>query len=542
VKHPLLRALLLAFVAAGCETPGPGTAVARSQTRVAPSCASLDEAPLRTGLGIDDIACVAVGAAHAEGTDEWPDATAAAEPVAYVRPGAAPGGDGARARPFATIAQALDAPRRPRTLLLARGRHPAPGVALTADAALVGRGADVTTLFGTAAAPVLRVAGAATRVALTALAVRHEGPAPAPAEASLVEVAEGALALREVSLDGGYDVLRARDAVVEGEGVTVRRGLHHGVFAVGRGRVALTRFDIRDNGAQGVRLEGPHAVLSRGQVADNARHGVVLMGSVDGVSGRARCFGENGGGGRDCVERVTFLRNGVAGLFVEGTRTLEARRILAAGTRLADVGGGAAGDGLVVGAAATVVLDDDLTDVARRGFGSAFVDNARVGVLAQGVGASVSVRGALVAANRAGGVLLAASAAAPVIGESLLEANALGGIVVTPGATVGIVQCNGIAETRIGTIATTAGTVSMADGIHVNGGRGEPRFVDNEVSGSARFGLLVNASRATLIDNRGVANLYGVGAYGDAVIVGDRASIVGRATAPTATPPLLAGL
>nr|MBK7065840.1 hypothetical protein [Deltaproteobacteria bacterium] len=191
-----------------------------------------------------------------------------------------------------------------------------------------------------------------------------------------------------------------------------------------------------------------------------------------------------------------------------------------------------------MGAGATVILDGDITDPALQGSGTLVAGNARVGVLAQGLNASVTLRGALIAANAGGGVLLGANASAPLIGECLLVANAFGGIVVTPGASAGIVQCNGIAETRAGTLLTSSGSVTMADGVHLNRSRGDTQLVENEVSVSERFGLLVNAARGTLFRNRGDQNLYGIGLYGAADLIGDLESIRGRETTQPIAPSL----
>ncbi len=141
-----------------------------------------------------------------------------------------------------------------------------------------------------------------------------------------------------------------------------------------------------------------------------------------------------------------------------------------------------------------------------------------------------------------GGVLLGSNATAPLIGECLFVANAFGGLVVTPGATATIVQCNGIAETRMGALTTSSGTVTMADGMHFNGARGDTQFVENEVSASERFGLLVNAARGTLFRNRGDENLYGIGLYGGSDLIGDLESIRGRDRVLPAAPSLAGGL
>lgn len=534
MTHP--RVLFAAIAALGCSAPAAAPITARSQTRSAPSCAGRDEAPLRTGAGVDAVRCVAVGAAPPVAAALWPELPADGAPVAYVDP-AAVDGDGTRARPFATVAAALAATPSPRTLVLSRGEHAVDDLVLDADRTLLGAGSEATVI---ALRGGVAVTGAATRVTLSGLSVR--GDRERAVAVPLVAVRGASLALREVTLTGGLDALQASDARVDADGLTLRSAARYGVWASGGGSLALTRFASTDHGAQGVRVEGPHVRLTRGYVARNQRHGVVIVGDGDATGGVAQCFADGAPGPRDCIDAVTLLSNGVAGLFLAGARTVEARRVFAVATRLGSVADGAAGDGVAVTGGASLALDEDLVGVARRGHGSAFVDNARAGVVAQGVGTVVSLHASLYAANRTGAILLTAGAAAPTVRDNLLDANGVGGLVATPGTLVGVVQCNGIFETREGALATTAGVVTLGDGLHLNGATGAMRFVDNEVSGSTRFGLLLNAARATLEGNRGTANRYGVGLYGAAVVLGDGASIEGVSAAPARAPSLVEGL
>lgn len=514
-----------------------------SLTRAAPTCPSPDEAPLRTGASPDAFTCVRLGASPDVIAADWPDATGLPDPVRYVRSGVAPGGDGTPARPFSSLAEALSAAPTVRTLIFSRGDHPvAPSLALPAELTLVGAGATATSLtLSTDGAGLVVLA--ASRLSAASLTLRYPGDSPAPETAILLDATDAAITLRDVALDHGHDALRLTGGTLSATRLTVRRAARYGVHLRASARATLDDVILRDGAQQGLRVEASHVQITRALVTANARHGVVLLGDADLTGGRASCFDAAAtAGARDCLDGLVSHGNGVAGLYVEGRHTVDVRRASLAGTRLAAVMDSQAGDGLVVSAGATVTLDGDITTPDRQGMGTLVAGNARVGVLAQGLNASVTIRGALIAANAGGGVLLGANASAPMVGECLLVANAFGGLVITPGATAGIVQCNGIAETRTGTLLTSGGAVTMADGMHFNGPRGDTQFVENEVSSSARFGLLLNAGRGTLFRNRGDENLYGIGVYGGADLIGNLDSIRGRESALPAAPALAGGL
>jgi hypothetical protein len=511
-------------------------------TRAAPTCPSPDEAPLRSGASPDAFTCTRLGASPAVLAADWPDASALPAPVRYIRAGVAPGGDGSPGRPFATLAEALSAAPAARTLVFSRGDHPVGSAPVLPPAlTLIGAGARATTLtLPPDAAGLIVVADSA--LSLVALTLRHPDAAPAPESVILLDATRAAVTLRDVVLDHGHDALRLSGGTLSATRLTITRAARYGVHLRDAAVATVTDAVVRDGAQQGVRVEASHLQLTRALVADHARHGIVLLGDASPTEGRASCAGSLAPGARDCFDRVVSHRNGVAALYVEGRHTIDVTLASLAATRLAVIPSGTAGDGLVVGAGATVTLDADVTDPARQGTGSLVVGNARAGIVAQGLDATITVRGALIAANAGGGVVLGANASAPLIGECLLVGNAFGGIVVTPGASAGIVQCNGIVDTVTGTLATSNGDVTMADGVHLNGSRGDTQFVENEVSASARFGLLVNAGRGTLFRNRGGDNLYGIGLYGAAQLVGDLESIRGRAATLPASPPFAGNL
>lgn len=162
--------------------------------------------------------------------------------------------------------------------------------------------------------------------------------------------------------------------------------------------------------------------------------------------------------------------------------------------------------------------------------------------LVQGVSARLAVRGALMAANGGGAVLVGRDAELPLLGESLLEANRVGGVIATPGALVGIMQCNGIVDTEMGTLATSTGAVTLGDALQLDATVGEVTLRDNVLSGSARFGVVLHATRAAGERNRGDGNRYGVGLYAGATLTGDLGPVRGRERAPAAAPALPGGL
>jgi hypothetical protein len=347
--------------------------------------------------------------------------------------------------------------------------------------------------------------------------------------------------LRGAAFLGGASGVRTALGTLEAHALSVEGTADHAIFARG-GTVSLEDFVLRDGLQQGLRAEAAHVRLVRGAVRGFARHGVALLGNPARGGGFVGCTDGARGGPLDCVDRVTLADNGVAALYVEGTRDVEGARLVLAATRLAPVTFGVAGDGLFVGTAARVALDPDITEVARRGFGTAIVANARVGALVQGTSARLTLRGALVAANEGGGVLFGRGSEGPMLGENLIEANRVGGVIATPGALVGIMQCNGIVDTAMGSLATSAGVVTLGDALQLDALAAEATLRDNLFSGSARFGLVLNATRAFSAGNRGADNRYGVGLYAGSVLTGGASTVLGREQVPASAPALLGAL
>jgi hypothetical protein len=505
--------------------------------REVPRCERAGEVPLRTGDDIDATRCAALGAREFTGGPRWPSMPALKPPVLYVAPDAPAGGDGSQDRPLRTLAEAVAWSPAARTVVLSRGEHPVDAaITLSRDLSIVGGATALVLARGGSGL----VVTAPARVALTAISLRYPPGRSTEGDVALA-VRGGALWMRDVTVDDADIGLEAAGGTLDAERFTVRRSARYGVWGTANASLALTDFVVRDGAGQGIRVEGAHVRLDRGLVAGHARHGVVLLGDPNTTGGVARC-GDAAPGSVDCIDQLCAQANGVAALYVSGARRVEVRRSTLADTALATIEGGEAGDGLFVGPEADVSLDPELVTAAVRGFGSALLGNGRVGLLAQGTRARVSVRGAVFARNAVGGVIIGNRAEATVIGESLFVENRFGGIVATPGAAMGVVQCNGIADTLAGTLRGGTVTVQLADGVHMNAVSGSISLRDNAIVRSAAFGVLVNAGAVTLQSNRGADNRFGVGLYGGATVMGDPSTIMGREAAPAAAPGLVPGL
>jgi hypothetical protein len=521
------RSVLIPLLLVACEGASPVAAV-RSNLRRAIACVRSDEAPLRSDGTADALSCTSLGA-----RDLSPAVPAGS---LHVVAGAQPGGDGSEARPYATIAEAYLSRFDAAVIVLSPGVHAVRDFSVTRSLTLIGAGPGTTALSGASSGPVISVRGAS--LTLTALSLRRDDGAVA--QAPLLSVDASSCALRDVRMQGGLDGVQARRSAVTGARVTVADASRYGVF-LEDGALALEDFIVRGAGAQGIRLVRGHFDLRVGAVVGSGRHGLVATGAAPSLGGRADCTTVGGTGALDCVTRVSVISNHVAGMFFEDLAVVELREVLAAGTRFGDVSGGRAGDGVVV-QRATARFDPEAPAGASRGVASAAIDNDRVGVLAQGEGTSIDVRGALMAGNRGGGIVVTSRASLASLRDSLLEGNQVGGLLLTPGVEAGVVQCNGISDNAEGALETVAGPIVLGDGVHVNGVRGALTLVDNEISLSGRFGLLVNGSEVSAQRNVGSGNRYGVGVDAGAMLRGALGAILGDRDAPSAPPSLLEGL
>lgn len=528
-----LAALLAALAACGGEAPAAPPA--------APACAGDDRAPVPDENG--GFRCVEVGASPAAAAGAFADAdfagAALAPPVAHVRAGAAPGGDGSAARPFAAVAEALRGGAA--TVLLARGSYAlAETVALDRAVALVGAGAGATVLRAPDVGPALRARGAAVTVARLTVVGSAASSAP------VVDVAEGATAtLRHAIVDGGAGGARVAGAAAQAsfERVTVVRAREAGVTVEDGARARLVGVAVRDGAGLGV-IAGASAaggaagrvLLRESWVARNGAEGVSLTGDASGATGFATCDDAltAARGALDCVALTAVQANAGTGLYVSGPRRVVGRADLLSGTRAR--AGAPSGDGLFVGAGSSVELDRGVVGDARMGHGSWWVANARAGVLVSGAGASARVQGASVRDNAGPGVFVQAGATLDGLLYSAVERNGGVGLGAGEGAALGEILCDHFLATRPAEVATTLGRVTLADGVSVH--RATVRAMTGcELSSNARFGLVLNAAAGAFTRNRGQDNLYGLGNYAPAgATVDDVAAIRGRAAPPAALP------
>ncbi len=532
--RPLPLVALLAALAA-CDGDAPGAPPA------APSCAGDDRAPVPDENG--GVRCIEVGASPAVAAGAFADAdfagAALAPPVAHVRAAAAPGGDGTAGRPFATLADALRSGAA--TVLLARGTYAlSEPVALDRPLALVGAGAGATVLRAPDAGPAFRARGAAVTVAR--LSVTGSATTSAP----VVDVADGATAtLRHVRVDGGAGGARVSGAATQAsfERVTVAGARAAGVSVEDGARARLVGVAVRDGAGLGViaGASGPGAasgrvLLRESWVARNGAEGVSLTGDASGATGFATCDDAltAARGALDCVALTAVQANTGTGLYASGPRRVIGRADLVSGTRAR--GGAPSGDGLFVGAGASVELDRGVVGDARMGHGTWWVANARAGVLVSGAGASARIQGAAVRDNAGPGVFVQAGATLDGLLYSAVERNGGVGLGAGEGASLGEILCDHFLATRPAELATTLGRVSLADGVSVH--RAAVRAMTGcELSSNARFGLVLNAASGAFTRNRGQDNLYGLGNYAPAgAAVDDVAAIRGRAAPPAALP------
>lgn len=532
--------LLCSFVATSCGEEAE-TSVVRNVS--VPACPAREDAPLPDGRG--GVTCLRVGADTVAATRAVPALDGLPAPVVHVRGGAV-GGDGSEARPFASLADALSRLTAGGTIAVHRGDVRIEGVVMVPrGVALVGVGPTVgTMLVVTRGHAGLSVA---QDVQVRDLAIRYEG-SDAREEDAAVEVAAGAtVTLRNVRIEGAYEGLRVFGEV-SAERLSVLRAARNGIAlrgaAVGRFRSLL----VRDGLAQGVSV-GPAEVLSTvaghlhitdGAVLDNGERGVVFSRAATGV-GAAECTTDGpstAAGELDCFTRVSIERNGIQALAVRGARDVRLRRVSLSGTRV--IGADRDADGLAALDGARVTIDDPESAAMRTpGIGSIIVGNARAGVLAQGAGVQLTVRGARVQSNLGPGVFIAQGASAPVVSFNRVDDNRAVGVAVTRSATIASIQCNGISGTLAAPLVTTDGTgAPLGDGLSIVQGGTRVDVSDNTMTANARFGAVFSGASGTVHNNDGAGNLYGLHAYDSPTlaVTGDN-RVGGREAAPTVAPP-----
>lgn len=544
------RAAALIVTAALCATCKDDAAPPRETPRLyaCPGCARPDQAPVPDGAG--GVRCIDVGASS-EATPDDPRALLPSlpTPLRYVDASAAPGGDGTRERPFATLRDAL-ATGTSGALVLRAGRYTldAP-LTLQGSVALVGAGTSTTFITPIASGAALAITGSTTDA--TVARVTFAAPPGGAPTAAAIEVRDGArAALRDVSVQRPFVGLRAMGARVTARGVTIESSLDDCVRVDDGASAALTATRLRGCGRDGVRaagdVDGGRLHLTSSLIDSAHGYGVALAGTGGEASGFDDCAAADpwaSRGARDCLRDVSVQRVEGVGVGVAGARTLSATRLQVsctlAGPR-ADVG---SGYGLYATLGADVHLDDapGFEGPSALGRGSQLIANARAGAVIerQPAGATpasrdtlLTSRGALVASNEGPGIVLQNGARGAEVSYAQVLDNAGLGLALTRGTSIAAVLCDQFISTRMTIIETTEGPLRVGDGLSIYAASAA-RVDDNVLSRNERFGAVLGDATARLSNNRGDDNLYGVGNYGPRAVTLDPSNrVVGRAPAP----------
>lgn len=202
-------------------------------------------------------ACAAPGVACSEHV--WP---AESVPAQHVFPGAR-AGDGTLERPWATVAEALEAVPEGGTILLSAGTHASPGV-VSSSVVIRGVCPTRTTILG-----VLRVE--AGDVAIEDLTV--QGGAD-PAELALEVLGGGRVSARGIVVDGAVEATGASAAVTL-EDAWVRTSSSVGVWAQEGARVALVETVVAATN-DGVRVSSGELEILAARIAGTSGVGLAL--------------------------------------------------------------------------------------------------------------------------------------------------------------------------------------------------------------------------------------------------------------------------
>lgn len=507
--------------------------------------------------GTDAWRCVAVGDDRGHSPGEFPDLSslglATTGAPRFVRAGAAAGGDGSAARPFADLEAALRAPGAA-VIVLSRGQHTLRATVTVTDArVIVGAGTDDA---GTTVAVARDVAGFLVEGASGALTLAgvHVSYAPTTTRDARRELALQArggarLVLRGVlvSRSGSVGVLvEGAGTTLDADRVTVRGGAGNGVVMLDGARGVLRRAVAFRNAGVGVYVQRAHLHFLTGLVAGNATAGVQLRDGSDAVGGASSCEAGDplgSSGSVDCFREVSITCNGIAGLVATGARSLDLRRSVIADTR-ADTTQQA--DGLSVLDGARVALDADLRaadgdaqpDLAR---GTRVLANGRVGVLVSGAGASLDARGVAVTENALGGVIVQRGANLQSLQAARIADNAGVGLALTETTRVTEVRRCEFARTHMATFRTALGTIDVGDGLSMASATGM-NLTLSRFDANSRFGILLRGARGAVTDNVGERNGFGIGDYEDAGVTLTNNRVLGAASPPTAPPPITTGL
>lgn len=534
----VLSVMYLCVIAAvGCDEGSTAAPVPDGGVAPRPRiCAASDQAPLRVGDG--GFACTMVGAVQQPGNELWPTVPAGAV-ARFVRPDADEGGDGSRERPWRRLGEALRGTPVGVTVVLSRGTHPlSETLTLPGDATVVGVGSDPmrgSVIDAPPGVQLFAVPGAAT---LRALAITHAGTATGDV-ATVSVAASGALRLEDVALRRpAIGVLCA--GRLDAAGLTVLEAGRVGVGLVAGARANLRNVLIRDGQGVGIQADGAHLHLGDALVHENARGGVYLNGTTSGdpMGGAASCTVDGPGttpGPLDCIDHASITCNGIAGLAVSGAggagaaqRAVEVRSVALSGTSAP--AGMPGGDGLVVQDGVSVSLDPG---TGAMGGGSEVVGNARLGVLVQGVGAVLRMRGATVASNAGPGVFVTAAATVQEIRWSEVAFNRGLGVGVATSSSIMSLTDSVVRDTSVGSLpGMSASVVMVGDGVSAAGAV-VGTVARNELSRNERFAAAFSNSSGVVEDNRGSDNRYAIGAYEVTAAFTERRNVFVRTRAAT---------
>jgi len=272
---PRVIALIAVFAASGCDgSDGPGDSALTDTSADADSSATsvgVDLRPCPEGwreevAGVDVLcepwpesgrADCPLGEAHFPGTPGCePLGTAcpsgafgedAADGDIFVDPSAGAGGDGGRARPYATIAEALVTATAGNVVSLSRGAHPVSAVIVPSGVVLRGACAAETQLEVSGASAGVALTGAGATLANLRVSRTVGGGSCVSGSAFL---SAGGAIIEGVQIDcgGGESAGNAIEALSGGlEGTRIRlSGANFGVFSFGGGDVALDEVTVDD--------------------------------------------------------------------------------------------------------------------------------------------------------------------------------------------------------------------------------------------------------------------------------------------------------
>lgn len=500
-----MPALACAVVwAFGCSGGG-GAASAHS----VPGCEAAEERPLLDGSG--DFICARVGGDR--GATE-PDVTGASGPVVYVTEGAT-GGDGSMGAPFGRVREALDAGAA--TIVLNPGMHAIDSpLEVTSEVALVGAG-DASAIELAAGMEGLVVHGMGARLSLIQLSVTGA------ADACVVARDQATLELRDVTIRACRLGVSSTASEATLTRVTIEGSTAEAVDLSDASRASIAESLIH-GGEQGIVVRASTIDARRTVIEDNRRDGLALLGASAAPS---------------TLDTLTLARNGVTGMRLEDGASAVAHLVAVYETRTPE--GLVGGDGVYVATGASLDLDAEIASDAMRGHGSFIVGNARTGALVSGASSRATIAGALVGSNAGPGVFVQDRALIDSIGYSIVDDNGALGLGAASLGGIAAIPCNLITGTRDVTLRTTVGELSLGDGLSLAEGGAHAEIHGNDLSDNARFGAIFAGADATLRDNSGAGNAFGVGTFGGAVDLDGSNSIMGRRATPSTPPPTARG-